>query len=44
VVDDPILSEGTFNIDPPGWRVDDVTTLRKNANGWQLWITIGESF
>lgn len=41
----PVLSKGTFNIDPPGCKdVDDVLTLEPLSDGGRirLWITIAD--
>lgn len=41
----PILTLGTFNIDPPGCKdIDDVITLEKDKEKdiWKLWITIAD--
>jgi exoribonuclease R len=39
----PLLTEGTFNIDPPGCKdIDDVITLTQIGSIWRIWITIAD--
>lgn len=39
----PVLTLGTFNIDPPGCKdIDDVLTLEKVDTIWRIWITIAD--